>query len=100
MFHDVRWGGRHDGRFLWVLLNSGSCGAFAFNHDVKSLTGVHSYRQPAGYFPISSGTLAGVSLPGPVDIEAGTVGVKDLATGAQVDVPADSVVAEVITRLA
>ena len=23
MFHDVRWGAEHDGRFLWVLLNSG-----------------------------------------------------------------------------
>ena len=22
-FHDVRWGGEHDGRFVWVLLNSG-----------------------------------------------------------------------------
>jgi hypothetical protein len=36
MFHDVRWGAKHDGRFLWVLLNSGSCGAYAFNHDPKS----------------------------------------------------------------
>ena len=52
MFHDVRWGAQHDGRFLWVLLNSGSCGAYAFNHDVTSLAGVHSYRQPAGYFPV------------------------------------------------
>ena len=34
MFHDVRWGARHEGRFLWVLLNSGSCSAYAFNHDV------------------------------------------------------------------
>ena len=25
MFHDVRWGAEHEGRFLWVLLNSGSC---------------------------------------------------------------------------
>ena len=33
MFHDVRWGAEHEGRFLWVLLNSGSCGAYAFNHD-------------------------------------------------------------------
>ena len=33
------------------------------------------------------------------DIEAVTVGVKDLATGEQVDVPADSVVAEVLSRL-
>jgi L-fucose isomerase-like protein len=66
MFHDVRWGARHDGRFLWVLLNSGSCGAYAFNHDVDSLKGVHSYRQPSGYFPVPGGTFTGVSLPGPI----------------------------------
>ncbi|HZW33532.1 MAG TPA: fucose isomerase [Isosphaeraceae bacterium] len=66
MFHDVRWGARHDGRFLWVLLNSGSCSAYAFNHDVTSLAGVHSYRQPAGYFPVPGGTFAGVSRPGPI----------------------------------
>ncbi len=23
MFHDVRWGAEHEGRWLWVLLNSG-----------------------------------------------------------------------------
>ena len=33
------------------------------------------------------------------DIEAGTIGVKDLTTGHQVDVAADSVVAEVLSRL-
>lgn len=64
MFHDVRWGGRHKGRFLWVLLNSGSCGAYAFNHDPTTLKGVHSYRQPKGYFPIPGGTFAGESKPG------------------------------------
>ncbi len=64
MFHDVRWGGKHNGRFVWVLLNSGSCGSYAFNHNPKSLKGVHSYRQPAGYFPIPGGTFAGESLPG------------------------------------
>lgn len=63
-FHDVRWGGEHEGRFVWVLLNSGSCGAYAFNHDPDSLQGVHSYRQPAGYFPVPGGTFAGESLPG------------------------------------
>ena len=47
-----------------MLLNSGSCGAYAFNHDPDSLKGVHSYRQPAGYFPIPGGTFAGESLPG------------------------------------
>ncbi len=64
MFHDVRWGAKHDGRFLWVLLNSGSCGAYAFNHDPDSLKGAHSYRQPALYFPTPGGTFAGESLPG------------------------------------
>ncbi|HEX5101154.1 MAG TPA: hypothetical protein VFV94_16700 [Polyangiaceae bacterium] len=64
MFHDVRWGAEHDGRFLWVLLNSGSCGAYAFNHDPSTLEGAHSYRQPALYFPTPGGTFAGESLPG------------------------------------
>lgn len=64
MFHDVRWGARHDGRFLWVLLNSGSCGAYAFNHDPSTLKGVHSWRQPSLYFPTPGGTFAGESLPG------------------------------------
>ena len=64
MFHDVRWGAEHDGRFLWVLLNSGSCGAYAFNHDPGTLRGVHTYRQPSQYFPVSGGTFAGESLPG------------------------------------
>jgi L-fucose isomerase-like protein len=64
MFHDVRWGALHEGRFLWVLLNSGSCGAYAFNHDPDTLKGAHSYRQPALYFPTPGGTFAGESLPG------------------------------------
>ena len=64
MFHDVRWGGEHDGRFVWVLLNSGSCGAYPFSLDPDTLRGVHSYRQPALYFPVPGGTFAGESLPG------------------------------------
>lgn len=64
MFHDVRWGALHEGRFLWVLLNSGSCGAYAFNHDPDTLVGAHSYRQPSLYFPTPGGTLTGESLPG------------------------------------
>lgn len=64
MFHDVRWGDEHEGRFLWVLLNSGSCGAYAFNHDPDSLRGTHTYRQPSLYFPTPGGTFAGESLPG------------------------------------
>jgi L-fucose isomerase-like protein len=65
-FHDIRWGGQLDGRFIWVLLNSGSSGAYAFNHDPDSLKGVHSYRQPAGYFPVPGGTFTGESLPGAI----------------------------------
>ena len=64
MFHDVRWGAEHEGRFLWVLLNSGSCGAYAFNHNPNTLQGVHTYRQPSLYFPTPGGTFAGESLPG------------------------------------
>jgi histidyl-tRNA synthetase len=38
-------------------------------------------------------------VAGDRDIDAGTIGVKDLTTGEQVDVATDSVVAEVISRL-
>ena len=38
-------------------------------------------------------------VAGDRDIDAGTVGVKDLSTGDQVDVPVNSVVAEVLSRL-
>ena len=38
----------------------------ASTDDVTTLDGVHSYRQPAGYFPLPGGTFAGVSLPGPI----------------------------------
>lgn len=65
-FHDVRWGIEHEGRFLWVLLNSGSAGAFAFNHDPDTLSGVHSWRQPKQYFPTPGGSFAGESRPGRV----------------------------------
>jgi len=63
-FHDVRWGIEHEDRFLWVLLNSGSAGAYAFNHDPDTLKGVHSFRQPAQYFPTPGGSFAGESQPG------------------------------------
>jgi L-fucose isomerase-like protein len=94
MFHDVRWGARHDGRWLWVLLNSGSCGAYAFNHDPTSLRGAHSYRQPAGYFPVPGGTFAGVSLPGPITWARTWLSRKgelwmDLGRGESVELPDD-----------
>ena len=65
MFHDVRWGARHEGRFLWVLLNSGSCGAYAFNHDPDTLKGAHSYRPALALFPDAGRHARGRgSLPG------------------------------------
>ncbi len=93
MFHDVRWGGVHEGRFLWLLLNSGSASAYGFNHDVSTLRGVHSYRQPAGYFPVAGGTFAGISKAGPITwarswIDATGALVMDLGAGESVELPA------------
>jgi L-fucose isomerase-like protein len=93
MFHDVRWGAMHEGRFLWVLLNSGSCGAYAFNHDPDTLKGVHTYRQPALYFPTPGGTFAGESLPGAMTwarayIKEGTLWM-DIGRGEVVKLPPD-----------
>jgi L-fucose isomerase-like protein len=94
MFHDVRWGAEHEGRWLWVLLNSGSCGAYAFNHDPASLNGVHSYRQPSGYFPVPGGTFAGVSRSGPITwartwLDRRGEPVMDLGRGESVALPDD-----------
>ncbi len=90
-FHDVRWGGEHEDRFVWVLLNSGSAGAYAFNHDPDSLKGVHSYRQPAQYFPNPGGTFAGESLPGKMTwarafIDGNVIGM-DIGRGEVVKLP-------------
>jgi histidyl-tRNA synthetase len=38
-------------------------------------------------------------VAGDRDIEAGTIGVKNLATGEQLDLPVDAVLAEVLSRL-
>jgi histidyl-tRNA synthetase len=38
-------------------------------------------------------------VAGDRDIEAGTIGVKNLSTGEQVDIPADDVLSEVLSRL-
>ena len=92
-FHDVRWGGEHDGRFLWVLLNSGSAGAYAFSHDPDTLSGVHSWRQTPQYFPVPGGTFTGLSLPGKASwarawIDNGEP-VMDVGHGEVVELPPD-----------
>jgi len=66
IFHDIRWGDIHDNKFIWLLLNSGSCSAYAFNHDILSLRNVQSFRQPKEYFPVPGGTFSGESLPGEI----------------------------------
>lgn len=92
-FHDIRWGAEHNGRFLWVLLNSGSSGAYAFNHDPDTLEGVHSYRQPAAYFPVPGGTFAGESKAGSITwarsyVKGGELWM-DLGQGEVVELPAE-----------
>ena len=68
MFHDVRWGDSStDGRFLWVLLNSGSAPVLMHSTTTRAtLKGVHSYRQPAGSTsPTPGGTFTRVrACPG------------------------------------
>ncbi len=88
----MRWGGEHDGRFLWLLNNSGSAGAYAFSHDPDTLDGVHSFRQPQQYFPVPGGTFAGASLGGPVTwarawLDDGAP-VMDIGRGEAVELPA------------
>jgi L-fucose isomerase-like protein len=89
--HDLRWGAEYEGRFLWVLQNSGSCGAYAYNHDPDSLLNVHSYRQPAQYFPIPGGTFTGVAMPGKITwarvyLKDDVLGM-DVGTGEVVELP-------------
>ena len=93
MFHDIRWGGIEQGRFVWVLLNSGSCGAYAFNHNPDTLEGVNSYRQPAMYFPNAGGTFTGVSQPGAITWSRAYLKDNelwmDIGRGQVVDLPED-----------
>ena len=93
IFHDVRWGAEHDGHFLWVLLNSGSCSAYAFNKRTDTLEGVHSYRQPKQYFPNAGGTFAGESLPGNITwaraYDRAGVMWMDVGRGRSVQLPAE-----------
>ncbi len=91
--HDMRWGGEHEGRTVWMLCNSGNGGAYAFNQDPDSLRGVHSYRQVRRKFPIPGGTFAGYGLPGKVTwsrafIRNGEMWM-DVGRGEIVDMPAE-----------
>ncbi len=94
MFHDVRWGA------VTTAGSSGCCSTREAAAPMPSITtstslrGVHSYRQPAGYFPVPGGTFAGVSLPGPITWARAWIDrtgrlVMDLGRGESVALPED-----------
>ena len=59
--HDLRWGQKFGGEYVWVLLISGAAPPA---HFVGGWKGASSERQPAMYFRLGGGTLKGVSKPG------------------------------------
>ena len=93
--HDVRWGRKYDGKFLWVFEISG--GAPPAHFGGWQYTKV--YRQPRVYFPLGGGSCSGVSHPGPITWARfyetwGEIGM-DCGTGEVIELPA----AEVEDRL-
>ena len=89
--HDTRWGGEHQGRTVWMLCNSGSGGAYAYNQDPDSLAGVHSYRQIRRKFSIPGGTFSGYGRPGGITwarcFDKGGELWMDIGRGEIVDIP-------------
>ena len=61
--HDVRWGAKFGGDFVWVFLISGAVPPAHFVEGWKSAEG---FRQPAMYFPAGGSTLRGNSKPGEI----------------------------------
>lgn len=59
--HDLRWGQRFDGQYVWVFLISGAAPPA---HFIGGWKGASSERQPAMYFRLGGGSLKGVSKPG------------------------------------
>ncbi len=54
--HDVRWGSKFGGQFVWDLEISG---AVPFGHLKGGIAGATGYRQPPMYFPRGCSTIAG-----------------------------------------
>lgn len=61
--HDIRYGEKYNGEFVWVFEISGAAPAA---HHVNGYAGSVSERQPPMYFPLGGGTLKGVAKPGEV----------------------------------
>lgn len=86
--HDIRYGEKFNGDFVWVLEISG---AVPPNHFLDGYKGAVSERQPAMYFPLGGGTIKGVSKPGEivwsrVFVESGRLK-ADLGRATVVDLP-------------
>jgi L-fucose isomerase-like protein len=58
--HDVRWGRKYEGKFVWVFEISGGAPPAHFGGWQNTKV----YRQPRGYFPLGGGSCSGVSKPG------------------------------------
>jgi len=93
--HDVRWGRKYEGKFVWVFEISGGAPPAHFGGWQNTKV----YRQPRGYFPLGGGSCSGVSKPGVITwarfYEAfGEIGM-DCGTGEVLALPEE----EVIDRL-
>jgi hypothetical protein len=61
--HDLRYGEKYEGEFVWVFEISGAAPPA---HFVGGYKGASSERQPAMYFRLGGGSLKGVSKPGEI----------------------------------
>lgn len=61
--HDVRWGRKNGGQFVWILEISG---AVPPAHLVSGYASAMGERQPAMYFPLGGSTIKGISKPGSI----------------------------------
>lgn len=61
--HDLRYGERYNGEFVWVFEISGAAPP---EHFIKGYAGAVSERQPPMYFRLGGGSLKGVSKPGEI----------------------------------
>ena len=90
--HDIRFGERYNGDFVWILEISGAAPP---NHFIDGYRGAVSERQPAMYFPLGGGTLKGISKPGQIVwsrifVEAGRLK-ADLGRATVVELPREEV---------
>jgi hypothetical protein len=61
--HDVRWGEKFDGQFVWVFEISGSVPPSHFENSYADAVG---WRQSPVFFPAGGSTIKGISKPGEI----------------------------------